>query len=469
MLCERDVEARLTNPWGVETRMYGWGFGRHGQLGTDMIVHMPTPHKVKMPKWERVVDISAGKSHSCALTVYGQLYTWGKGWFGVLGHGDDQMKIAPTLLETTKNMILKVSAGLMHTTALSLRRGGLSRRAVERSDRESTMRGTPPVYLGLPKKTANATKIWMNARCLSNRIIEAGKEGEGEEDEESEEEKEQGGGALLLDLLGSAADDEDEGKSGDLENLLMGSAESAPTPKARKSGGTLKNLLEDTTDAAPTPKVSTPRSKIVFGKDPPGVTRAAWGDEEKKIESEPPPTSMSPLASPTAPTTSSPRKALRHSRERTWRDLTPDEWYKRSTKTQVFYKCDQAKFTCLSYHCARQCMNGQQFNRTRLLKRAEARLANQDTVKKNIEDLREEGHTEGDVKRFIQQFARREQRFMKEIDEKFGRKPYAVEVSDAPLAQISQCSLTEGCRLLQCIPEVRRRVLRCCSELHRHF
>ena len=431
--------------------MYSWGFGHQGQLGTDMITHMSTPQKVKMPKWERVVNISAGKSHSCAVTVYGQLYTWGKGWFGVLGHGDDQMKIAPTLLETTKNMVLKVSAGLMHTTALSLRRGGLSRRAVERADSESTMRGAPPIYLGLPKKTANATKLWNNARCLSNKIIEAGKEGEGEEDESEEEEEEQGGG-LLLDLLGTAAGDEKEDSN--LRSLLFGAADYASTPKAKimSGGGTLMNLLEGTADTVPTPKATSQnKTSMVFGKDPPGVSRAAWGDEEKKNETEP--HIASPTTSTKSSTTPPPNKAIRHGREKTWRDLTPDEWYRKSKKIDLFYKCDQAKFSCLSYHCARQCMNGQHFNRTRLLKRAEARLANKEVVKKNIDELREEGHTEGDVKRFIKQFARKEQRIMKEIDVKYSRKCYPVEVSDSPLNQISQCSLTKECSLLQCIPE----------------
>lgn len=32
VLCERNVEARLTNPWGVETKLYAWGYGRHGQV-----------------------------------------------------------------------------------------------------------------------------------------------------------------------------------------------------------------------------------------------------------------------------------------------------------------------------------------------------------------------------------------------------------------------------------------------------
>jgi len=161
VLCERIVVPHLTNPWGVETRLFAWGHGFNGQLGTDFIKHLSTPHKVKMPKWERVVNISAGKSHSTAVTIYGQLYTWGKGWFGALGHGDEEIRIAPTLVESTSNMFLKVSAGNMHTVALSLRRGAPSRRYIDKLDKETmdSMKGTPPVYLGLPRQTCKAIKV----------------------------------------------------------------------------------------------------------------------------------------------------------------------------------------------------------------------------------------------------------------------------------------------------------------------
>ena len=297
VLCERFVSPRLTNPWGVETQLYAWGFGRHGQLGTDLVTDLPTPQIVKMPKWERVVNISAGKSHSCAVTVYGQVYSWGKGWFGVLGQGDDTLKIAPCLLETTKNMILKVSCGQMHTTALSLRRGGMSRRAVEKTAVERTMCGIPPVYLGLPKASASAVSLWNNARCLKQ--------------------------------------DQTIGK----EEIIPQLPAAAPVPDPPP----LAVLPSDTGEG-----------KVVFGADPKGRSeRAAWKEavttptvnmqEEKKSASPPqtPPSQPrafderkqmtnleSELASPSS-------ASNRIGKERTWRDLTPSEWYKPSRKLQV--------------------------------------------------------------------------------------------------------------------------------------
>ncbi len=36
---------------------------------------------------KNVVRVAAGGSHSAAVTESGQLYTWGKGSYGRLGHG----------------------------------------------------------------------------------------------------------------------------------------------------------------------------------------------------------------------------------------------------------------------------------------------------------------------------------------------------------------------------------------------
>lgn len=37
---------------------------------------------------KRVVHIAAGSGHSAAVTEDGALYTWGKGTYGRLGHGE---------------------------------------------------------------------------------------------------------------------------------------------------------------------------------------------------------------------------------------------------------------------------------------------------------------------------------------------------------------------------------------------
>lgn len=47
-----------------------------------------SPKLITALQGKEVVNISCGSAHSCSITRDGQLYTWGKGTYGRLGHGD---------------------------------------------------------------------------------------------------------------------------------------------------------------------------------------------------------------------------------------------------------------------------------------------------------------------------------------------------------------------------------------------
>ena len=47
------------------------------------------PKKVEAFAGQRVVAVSAGRSHSLATTADGAVFTWGEGRHGGLGHGED--------------------------------------------------------------------------------------------------------------------------------------------------------------------------------------------------------------------------------------------------------------------------------------------------------------------------------------------------------------------------------------------
>ena len=44
-------------------------------------------------KNKRVRDIACGSSHSAAITSSGELFTWGCGEYGRLGHGDNVTQV----------------------------------------------------------------------------------------------------------------------------------------------------------------------------------------------------------------------------------------------------------------------------------------------------------------------------------------------------------------------------------------
>ena len=48
------------------------------------------PWVIEVLRGKEVVDVAAGGAHSACVTAAGELYTWGKGRYGRLGHGDSE-------------------------------------------------------------------------------------------------------------------------------------------------------------------------------------------------------------------------------------------------------------------------------------------------------------------------------------------------------------------------------------------
>ena len=65
---------------------------------------------------------ACGGSHSVAVTAEGDIFTWGNGAYGCLGHNDTQDKLAPAQLERGQfggGKVVLVAAGADHTVALA--------------------------------------------------------------------------------------------------------------------------------------------------------------------------------------------------------------------------------------------------------------------------------------------------------------------------------------------------------------
>ena len=51
------------------------------------------------------MDIGAGGAHSACVSQAGELYTWGKGRYGRLGHGDSEDQTRPKLVRSLFDLI----------------------------------------------------------------------------------------------------------------------------------------------------------------------------------------------------------------------------------------------------------------------------------------------------------------------------------------------------------------------------
>lgn len=93
--------------------VYTWGYGGKegyfswmvsqevGALGHGDRKPFFVPRKVRFfdDIDKKVVQISAGLYHTVALTEDGEVYTWGRGQYGVLGNGSNQYSLVPELNE----------------------------------------------------------------------------------------------------------------------------------------------------------------------------------------------------------------------------------------------------------------------------------------------------------------------------------------------------------------------------------
>ncbi|KAF5282986.1 hypothetical protein FQA39_LY04857 [Lamprigera yunnana] len=99
--------------------VYSWGDGDYGKLGHGNCSLHKQPKLIVGPFLGKIIDcISAGYRHSAAVTDDGELYTWGEGDHGKLGHGDNHSCHIPTLVRDL-SQVGSVTCGSAHTLVLS--------------------------------------------------------------------------------------------------------------------------------------------------------------------------------------------------------------------------------------------------------------------------------------------------------------------------------------------------------------
>lgn len=101
--------------------IFTWGEGKFGRLGHGCERNQPIPKMIQGPLIGKVVaQVVCGGFHTAAITKKGELYTWGGGEHGQLGHGDKVNKTVPWLVSAlTKLNLVQISCGWSHTVALT--------------------------------------------------------------------------------------------------------------------------------------------------------------------------------------------------------------------------------------------------------------------------------------------------------------------------------------------------------------
>ena len=105
--------------------IYAWGRFYKPENKKDKIMSTsgdyPYPNLIESLSNESIIKISAGNNHSMAITELGELYTWGEGIYGQLGHGKNNNEQYPKKVEyfCNKFKIIDCQGGAAHTVALT--------------------------------------------------------------------------------------------------------------------------------------------------------------------------------------------------------------------------------------------------------------------------------------------------------------------------------------------------------------
>jgi alpha-tubulin suppressor-like RCC1 family protein len=100
--------------------VFSFGVGIDGSLGHGDQARQLVPKLISSLQREKVVDIAAGSAHSLVVAESGNVYSFGLGSEGALGHGDTDMSLVPKKIEHfVQRPAAKVAAGGSHSLVLS--------------------------------------------------------------------------------------------------------------------------------------------------------------------------------------------------------------------------------------------------------------------------------------------------------------------------------------------------------------
>ena len=103
-------------------RVWAFGGGEHGRLGTGDEDDRTTPTEVVGLRGVTITFVAAGFYHSVAVSAGGGTFSWGCGYGGKLGHGNTDKQLEPRQVEAGRfgdGRVVQAAAGGAHTAAVT--------------------------------------------------------------------------------------------------------------------------------------------------------------------------------------------------------------------------------------------------------------------------------------------------------------------------------------------------------------
>lgn len=106
IICGSAHSLAITN----DGKLLAWGDNQYGQLGIENLKQSVSNRPRVIPSLSGIVQASVGFAHSLAVNHDGQVFSWGVGNSGVLGHGNFESYNKPKLIEFLSKSRVRVKS-----------------------------------------------------------------------------------------------------------------------------------------------------------------------------------------------------------------------------------------------------------------------------------------------------------------------------------------------------------------------
>lgn len=104
----------------TDGQVYTWGRGDDGRLGHGDNGWKYVPRIAQSLSGQVIVQVTCGSYHTAAVASNGDLFTWGGGMYGKLGHGDESGHSTPRRVEGLVGLtVSQIACGSRHTAVLT--------------------------------------------------------------------------------------------------------------------------------------------------------------------------------------------------------------------------------------------------------------------------------------------------------------------------------------------------------------